>query len=525
MNICNRLSPGLHVIFAFLWIVLSAFTSAVAAVPTPTIEIAATGTHGFPFLASALDLSKFGYVEQEFLISGAAQAFTNTGPLGTDGKWATVPTPGVTANYKTRLLVRRPAKAQNFNGTVIVEWLNVSQGMDAAADWPPARDELLREGYAWVGVSAQLVGVAFLQTWESGPNDRYATVFHPGNSFSYDIFSQGTKALVAPGSGVKPLGALTPHVRELLAAGMSQSAGRLVTYYNAVQPLAHLFDGFLIHAIGTGAPLSQSFGGGFPPNTLPVPAGVPATPDIPVPPTSWIRNDLQARVLFVNTETEMVLLSAARSVHLQPDSPRFRMWEIAGTSHGDRTLLELAIVELAKSGTTISIICENPPINDGPQAYAIRAAVHALRSWVRFGWAPTSAPRFSVSIPPLPGVPAIQRDPSTGLVIGGVRLPDIDVPIATNTGERPPAALAANPTCVLFGAHDPWNGDSDAWDGQVGFDPSGTAEPVLSVLYPTHGRYVHQVVESALDSVFKGYLRPADAVTLVKQAAHARVPD
>jgi len=41
----------------------------------------------------------------------------------------------------------------------VVEWLNVSGGVDAAPDWLYIHDELIREGFAWVGVSAQAVGI------------------------------------------------------------------------------------------------------------------------------------------------------------------------------------------------------------------------------------------------------------------------------------------------------------------------------------------------------------------------------
>ena len=78
---------------------------------------------------------------------------------------------------------------------------------------------------------------------------------HPGDSYSYDIFSQAGQAIRANSAQI--LGGLTPN--ELIAAGESQSAGRLVTYIDAVQPLAHVYDGFLVHSRGAaGAPLSQS---------------------------------------------------------------------------------------------------------------------------------------------------------------------------------------------------------------------------------------------------------------------------
>jgi hypothetical protein len=64
-----------------------------------------------------------------------------------------------TARYKTRLLVYRPSDPKKFNGTVVVEWLNESAGADTAPDWIGDHTELIRQGFAWVGVSAQALGV------------------------------------------------------------------------------------------------------------------------------------------------------------------------------------------------------------------------------------------------------------------------------------------------------------------------------------------------------------------------------
>lgn len=515
-----------RVSLACICVALWAGSAANAAVPTPSVTLSPEGTHGFPFSSSALDLTSAGFVEQEFLISGTAQAYINEGALGTDGKWNVKPNPGVTSAYTTRLLVRRPTNPKRFNGTVLVEWNNVSGGVDATPDWALAHEEILREGYAWVGVSAQFVGVLAQQQWENGPQDRYAAVFHPGDSFSYDIFSQAAKAIRAPGA-IKPLGALTQRVRSVLADGESQSAGRMITYYNAIQPLANVYDGFIIHSNGAGAALSQSFAGmiPFPSQAIPAPNGVPATPDIPVPPTAFLRGDIAAPVLFVNTESDVgPALGGGFSVHQQPDSLRFRLWEVAGTSHADQYLLATARADSVKSGGGQSPECGNPPINNGPGNYSMNAAIHALRLWVEVGVVPATAARFNMTISPSTVQATINRDPATGLAIGGLRLPQIAVPTSTHTGERPLGALAASPFCFLFGASDPWNGDSDAWDGQAGFDPSPTPEPTLSASYRNRGDYVSKVVASAWHSVLRGHLRPVDALQIIRDAAHAPVP-
>ncbi len=496
---------------------------AAAQTPSPIISRPPIGTHGFPFSSTAIDLSKLGYTEQEFFISGQARSYLSTGPFGSDGVWPASPAAD-TAPYTTRILIRRPINPRGFNGTVYVEWMNVTGGADGTPDWDQGHDELLRDGYVWVGVSAQFVGDAFLQIWETGPGARYAAIFHPGDSFSYDIYSQAAVALRKPAAGgPAPLGTLTAHIKNLIAVGNSQSAFFLFTYYNAIQPTAHVYDGVLIHSAGSGSPLSQSVATNFDP-AIPTPAGVPATPNIPVPAVAQIRTDLEQPVLFLNTETDQTVLGAGVSVHLQPDSKRFRMWEMAGTSHADQYLLNFTLADAAKSDFPFTLDCGIPPINQGPATYGERAAMRWLDLWVRFGIAPPIAPRLSVALPAPPGLASLNRDATTGLAIGGIRYPQIAVPISTETGDRPLGALAANPLCVLFGAHDPWDNDTDAWDGVAGFDPSPTPEPKLNVLYPSHQLYVRKVETAAIESVFAGFLLPEDFGEIVKQAQAASVP-
>jgi hypothetical protein len=487
---------------------------------TPRTTAVAAGTHGFPFISSALDLAGFGYVEEEFFIAGSADAFINARALPTDGSWAVTPNAAAKAPYQVRLLVRRPADAAKFNGVVLVEWLNVSAGAEGTPDWTFMAPELLREGYAYVGVGAQYAGVTALKAWETGATARYAGLVHPGDSFSYDIYSQAGRAIRSPAAGdPKPLGALTPAIKALLADGESQSGFRMITYFNAVHPLAKVFDGFLVHSAGSGAALSQALPGG--PGTTPIP-GVPVTANIAVPPTSSLRTDTTTPVLVLNTETDLTLLGAAFNLHQQADSSAFRLWELAGASHADQYLLDSQGPDAAKSGASFALNCGAPPINNLLHTHGARAALNALRRWVVDKTVPTAAPRMTVTI--AGAVATIQRDPATGLAVGGIRLPQVAVPTATTTGERPVGALAANPFCALFGATDAWNGSADSFDNLAGFDPLPGTEPVLSTLYPTHDSYVSLVNTAANELVRNGFLRPQDALEVIGAASTSTVP-
>ena len=166
------------------------------------------------------------------------------------------------ADYTTRIVVLKPSDVTKSNGTVIVEWLNVSGGIDAPAIWFMAHRELIREGYAYAAVSAQQVGIeggaslGMDMSLKKQDPERYWHLSHPEDAFSYDIFSQiGRLIHDAAGTGV--LGPLNPEF--VVAVGESQSAMFLTTYVNAVDPLVNIYDGYLIHSrFGPAAPLDGS---------------------------------------------------------------------------------------------------------------------------------------------------------------------------------------------------------------------------------------------------------------------------
>ena len=507
---------------------------AAAGPAAPGLRVAPPGLHGFPFRSSTLNLASFGYVEQEFLLSGNAQAYVPVAPLQADGRWNVTANPGVSAPYVTRILVRRPADPARFNGTVVVEWLNASGLSDTQSDWLYMHDEILRQGYAYVGVTAQYVGVQTLTAWESGPGSRYATLFHPGDSFAYDIFSQAGAVIVhgRPGDP-HPLGQLTGRVSAVLATGFSQSAAWLTTYFNAIHRLSPVYSAFMIHDAGFDAPLSLDVASGA--TGDPPPPGVPATPFIDTPYPLQLRSDQSQPALVVLSEYGLSDNgnAAARTFHLQPDSPHFRVWEFAGATHLESGWFHDLAADDRKTypGSALDP-CDGPPgIPSIVHAQAARAGLTALSLWARGALAPRSAPRMSLQVPSPPDdfdqLVAFNRDPKTQLVNGGIRLPAVAVPIATlngNRGDFDPSILGPGGQCFFTGIYDPWDHDSDLWDGQAGFDPSATPEPDLQVLYPTHQNYVERVSASALQSVLNGYLRPADGVQLALDAIHAAVP-
>jgi hypothetical protein len=443
-----------------------------------------------------------GYVTEELLVGGKATSF-DSGATPDDGHWTA--TPGKEADYRTRVIVRRPTSPARFSGTVIVEWFNVS-AIEASPDWAFMAQEIAREGDVYIGVSAQAQGVeggdtllnvqvdpgeaqAAGVTADKGglkhiDPERYGTLVHPGDAYAYDIFAQvGRAAKQAPD---KLLGGLTP--KHVIAAGESQSAAFMTTFVNAVQPISPVFDGFLIHSRGGGgAPLdgdlqaARSRGNDF------LRASV------------RIRTDLDVPVFMFETETDLTLLGYANA--RQPDTDRVRTWEVAGLSHADAHFIR-SIIGGPRDPNVGHLLGCTEPINTGPQHEVIQAAVHHLVDWVAGGPPPpTGTPMRLTDAKDI----TIARD-DHGIALGGVRHPLVDAPTATISGDPPGGLTAADLTngnggvCALFGSTTPFD------------------HQTLIGLYPTADDYVAAFTASANQAVAAGFLLQPDADALIAEA-------
>ena len=437
-----------------------------------------------PFIGEAAppNLKKDGYVEHEYFASGTATSYKVKGRLSRNGRWSFAR--DTKAAYRTRVLVRRPANAADFSGTVVVEWNNVSAGIDADPDYASAGTEITRHGDVWVGVSAQLIGVEGGPVLVSAPGAeslagkglkkldpaRYSSLHHPGDGYSFDIFTQVARALREGGPALADM-----KPKKTLAAGESQSAFALTTYYNGVQPLTRAFDGFLVHSRGSGilplvgpgkyADIAGSFG-----STTPI-----------------FRTDVDAPVLDVQSEADVTGVLNSVAVR-QADNDRFRLWEVAGTAHADVHLLG-PIAKLLNCGA---------PINNAPMYIVVNAALHSLDDWVSSGTAPPEAPRLELTSG---SNPASRRDVD-GIALGGIRTPPVDVPVDVLSG-----IPGSNPDllCILLGSTKPL--------------PAAR----LAQLYPSRAAY-QQRYRAAADKVIKaGFVLAADRDALLAFAQPSRI--
>jgi hypothetical protein len=450
--------------------------------PVAAPDIPGAGSHNYIFFASNHDLAINGYVEEEYFVKGAASTYDTPA-----GKTGSVKQTGIP--YMTRIVVRRPVDPRRFNGAAIVEWDNVSNYFDAENVWFYDWQDMMRSGYVWVGVSPQTVGVAALRKWNA---TRYGQ-FNVGKSDSvdaadpkapdrdaesFDIFTQVGQVLKHPGS-VDPLGGLKPQV--FLATGESQSAGRLSTYVNSVHPLARVYDGFLL--------LSAS------------------TP---------IRSDLISPVFKVMAEHDIITGGAPTR---QPDTGKYREWEVTGGSHVDAHLRESREpLELRDNVTsteaTLAPQCPYPQLGTRVHTdYAVAAAFGHLAKWAASGKPPPRAPQIQVTKvnqPPMDSDVARDKD---NIALGGVREPPVMVPIATNVGV---GKLGLSKSAA--------RGESIGPTGCIRWGYSADFSPMdLARRYPSHAGYVAKVKAATSELLNKGYILPADAATAVREAQESRI--
>lgn len=444
---------------------------------------------GTPFFSNVqFDLADVGYQQTEYFISGTATSYTNTSEFDSAGNWSIAAADA--AAYKSRIVIARPINPEDFNGTVIVEWFNNSGGLDAAPDWLAMQTEIMRSGYVWVGVSAQRVGIeggggAFDISLQDIDPVRYGSLFHPGDSFAYDIYSQAAQSVRNP-VGLDPLEGL--QVERMIGVGQSQSAFYLSTYVNAVHPTIDLFDGFLIHSRGNySAALSRE-----------------PQADISTPENVFIREDLLQPVITLQAETDVFRLGSIAV--RQPDSAYFRLWEMAGAAHSDiyTTLKSPLDKGNDPSVTDVTAVAEvRPPFitckvaaNDGSANWIAKAALHALDRWIRDGEPAPSAPLLAVNTQ---GTDFVLDE--HGNVEGGIRTPYVDAPVATFGG----IGQGNEAFCGLFGT-------------TVMFD-----QAKLDTLYPTNDAYVTAINLASDAAVAAGFLLEADAALIKARAPESGI--
>lgn len=473
-------------------------SSARSDVPRPTVEgpIEGGARTGRPQGAAPIDFQAYGYVEEEFFVSGEARNddFFSDGEQADDA-----------AEYKTRIVVYRPRSPRRFNGSVYAEWLNVSTQVDAPVAWPNGFDSLMRNGTAVALVSAQEVGVddsalgLDLVSWDP---ERYGDLQHPGDEYALDIFAQAVRALSRRNRGFSrrrgepaPMG--RHRVRHALATGHSQSAFFLLRYINLVAPVYGIVDGF-------------------------VPAGSPlTTARADLAPILWFNSEDEAGGFGFGEDSDddsddggIDIPTTGLNLDALEPGPRddeglFKLWEVAGASHVNNWLSrwsgavrrrDFQGLEPDFDPDRAGQYGELPDANFGecdfnyfPARWAWRAALEELREWVARGDEPSRADRLQRTVDDEGNV-VLERDEFDN-ALGGLRLPPIDVPVATYDAA----------SCGLTGR------------------TFRLDDETLAELYPTHEEYVDQIRRASIRAVGRGHFRPRDARFLVRRAEESPI--
>ena len=438
-----------------------------AALPVTKVSLPPANT-GKPFGYTATNLAARGYVEQEFFVSGAANRYRLDAKFSKNAELVDGSHP-----YTTRILVRRPTNPKKFNGTVIVEWFNVTGMQDIDFLYAAVREHLIDQGYAWVGVSAQLVGVNALHNVNparygklsltaSNEDPKGGKLDERGDVLAWDVWTQVGNTLRHPGK-VDPLGGLKPKL--MIASGESQSAARLSQYYNTVYPLTKsTWDGFLLY---------DRLLAGF-------------------------RTDVGTKMISYGSEVVHNQFGPAPA-----DNANLRVWELAGGAHisydevvpyMEEQFLRNG-VRLGKDGKPYNFSgefagCSTDPLwSRVPNGHVLDNAVEALVGWIKTGKAPASAPRLVDD-----GTGKLVRD-AEGRVSGGIRLAAYDAPRAVNMGVNPGAF-----PCPLPGSH-------------RDFTPAEMCQR-----YGSHANYVDRVIAITRKAQKDGFLLQSDAEKTIAEA-------
>ena len=435
-------------------------TALAGPVPTPQLSKPPAGVHGHALWDSWHELRSFGYEQREYFVSGTARALD-----------------GTTAPYTTRIVVFRPRTEERFNGSVMLDWVNVTAQFENSVDILEAREMLLREGWAFVHVSAQSAGLCCTPlTPKTYDPVRYAAIDHPGDQYAADMFSQIAKAIRSHRNGLDPMSDL--RVRQVIASGQSQSADKLYDYVVHHQRSARMIDGFLIHGNGTVK------------KTFPAPLSVP-----------------------------VLNLLSDREAEPEPPTkdPRYRLWEVAATAHSD---LFIGYQSVHGNGPRVA---DQPPADRAgyrelidaagnygqlpdpmlgsclvagatmPMHYTTSTALHQLNRWVRTGERPPPTPRYQFTPAGL-----LAKD-QYGNTRGGIRLPPVAVPVARYESTA----------CNLGGITIPFS------DAQI------------QEMYPTFADYQAKMRRATDRAVRQGWLLRPDAVDQMRRvcAIRSRYPE
>jgi len=483
----------------------------------PTWKKLATTSQSHPYGGDAwtnrgIGLSARGYAEDEYLVSGPANVYASM--PATDFQTNVINQ----STYTTRAIVRHPKDMSAWSGNVVVEYMNVTDGVDLQIIWTRLREQILDSGDVYVGFTGKGNVIPILRQFDPA---RYGTVDMPnpvpaaqqtcGTSPDDPAYNPNTSKLFENGllwdmwsqiglsfkTSKSPLGSAAKRV---LAVGESQSGSALQNYYRwfggkrtTLSNGSPVFDGNLDETGGRPTGTLNQCGG-----TLPA-----ADPQ-------------RASNMMPDRGTPYFTVHSQWDAWTTPPPPakNYRYWDVAGADHVDREMYDRIYPispDLVKSraagdgafpwqvaaGATLELyspygwFCDDASIPELGLPAVERSAYRLLNKWVAKG-----------STPPI--APYLQRSPDGSLVLdgdenalGGIRLPEIQAAIAQYSGG-------------FFG---------NCTDSHHAFSASR-----LAALYPSQSSYLNAFTKAAKDAVKAGYISSDDAEDMVSRAQDRPIP-
>jgi hypothetical protein len=226
------------------------------------------------------------------------------------------------------------------------------------------------------------------------------------------------------------------------------------------------------------------------------------------------RGEIPPKMILINSTVDYLTIRAslgrtgATGTTDLPMPANVRMYDVAGAAH----------VNVAKiDGCNLA-----PGRLDW--APVVRATLRHLDQWVATNATPPASslmPLQSANDDPtvlrapknLPdAIIQVPRRDADGNALGGVRVPDIVVPLGVHGAQNEPLT----PICSLVGAYLPFAATKDAATGR---------QPSVRDRYKDQSDYVNRVRVAAREAEAAGFLLPEDAAVIVNSAAETRIFD
>lgn len=464
----------------------------------PAIQLNDDGTIQYVNKSGEKDVLSQKYTEKEYFLSGKANLYD----LAPDNRLM-VREEGL--SYTNRILVRTPADPKQFNGKVYVDILNASDKYDNESLWRRAYGMIMEEGAAYVGITSKPVCVSALKrfndrydalSWDS-PNtwlytaykidkengqtaqEAYEKFWTTAGELPYtdiglvwDIISQAGCAIQ---KNEKNMFGASRTVDGVYLYGQSQSGFVMNEYFRFMEFLkdngkALPFDGFM-NVVGTYAAnkINQSDTTAIAVNTA---DGM------------YIGKNLGVPVMYVTSQMDFKEAFRPEGSNVDKNG-LFALYEIAGAPHSDPAAPVFPNNDLLKkmgypARNLFPTFDQDQQCSDYNSNMFVQALLLQLDAWAQKGTAPSELED-----------PYITKN-EDGTVTGGLRSPQLDVPVAHYYEKPLGAGFSTSGTMVPFTTQELKNAYQSAEDYKKQFDAALEKLSAAKLIRDTDKAYMEQ---------------------------------